>query len=238
MNSIAKTFTKYEDQDWTQEGGLGLQRPVVEMLKFIEQLKCREVMSLPKKKKEMAIKYMSLFTPTSIGCFDCDDTQVIIKHLADKLYSFLENGTFQTLKATHQILFCDFLLNGKGVFMMLFVRALELALWKGVDDGEYDSSLYQSLHTDGIEYEFKFNTGGGQFTVDLFFQWKIKKTRIEKKGIDKAFEACGGCKKLCLNVGVNPIMLKCGRCKQVRYCNKECQTADWKEHKKNCKKAE
>lgn len=30
-------------------------------------------------------------------------------------------------------------------------------------------------------------------------------------------------------------LLKCGRCKYVRYCGKECQTADWGQHKKHCK---
>jgi MYND finger len=28
---------------------------------------------------------------------------------------------------------------------------------------------------------------------------------------------------------------KCARCKAVRYCSKECQTAAWKAHKKECK---
>lgn len=29
---------------------------------------------------------------------------------------------------------------------------------------------------------------------------------------------------------------KCGRCKNVYYCSRECQRKDWKSHKKNCKK--
>ena len=31
-------------------------------------------------------------------------------------------------------------------------------------------------------------------------------------------------------------LLRCGRCQAVRYCSVECQRADWKEHKKVCKK--
>ncbi len=28
---------------------------------------------------------------------------------------------------------------------------------------------------------------------------------------------------------------KCGRCKKIRYCSKECQKKHWTEHKKTCK---
>lgn len=26
----------------------------------------------------------------------------------------------------------------------------------------------------------------------------------------------------------------CGACRRVRYCSKECQAADWRDHKTNC----
>lgn len=35
----------------------------------------------------------------------------------------------------------------------------------------------------------------------------------------------------CASVGK---MLRCAKCKIARYCGRECQLADWKEHKKNC----
>ena len=36
----------------------------------------------------------------------------------------------------------------------------------------------------------------------------------------------------CLEAGTQ----RCSRCKQTNYCSKECQRADWKKHKKQCKK--
>ena len=37
-------------------------------------------------------------------------------------------------------------------------------------------------------------------------------------------------KEGCHNVGSR----RCSRCKVARYCSKECQTAAWKQHKKQC----
>ncbi|KAJ7623509.1 hypothetical protein FB45DRAFT_1089047 [Roridomyces roridus] len=41
--------------------------------------------------------------------------------------------------------------------------------------------------------------------------------------------ACAACGKSNVN------LRKCGRCKEVEYCSKECQTGHWKTHKKGCK---
>jgi hypothetical protein len=30
-------------------------------------------------------------------------------------------------------------------------------------------------------------------------------------------------------------MLRCSKCKSVRYCSRECQRSDWKQHKERCK---
>ena len=49
-------------------------------------------------------------------------------------------------------------------------------------------------------------------------------------------KVCGACNK---GYGLNPVFpeggKKCARCKQVHYCNRECQRAHWKTHKPNCK---
>lgn len=40
---------------------------------------------------------------------------------------------------------------------------------------------------------------------------------------------CGSC-----GAALSKTPASCGRCKQVRYCGKECQTNDWKRHKAGC----
>ncbi|KAK5713251.1 hypothetical protein LTR15_011614 [Elasticomyces elasticus] len=41
-------------------------------------------------------------------------------------------------------------------------------------------------------------------------------------------QVCGIC-------GKGGILFKCGRCKHIYYCSKQCQTEDWKFHKKLCR---
>jgi len=38
----------------------------------------------------------------------------------------------------------------------------------------------------------------------------------------------------CCAASLSKNAASCGRCKQVRYCSKECQTKDWKRHKQGC----
>jgi hypothetical protein len=42
---------------------------------------------------------------------------------------------------------------------------------------------------------------------------------------------CGACKR---PPALGEKLLKCGRCRAVTYCNKECQKADWSQHKAAC----
>lgn len=48
--------------------------------------------------------------------------------------------------------------------------------------------------------------------------------------IASATDVCQSCKK----GGAAVTLSRCSRCKAAWYCSRECQTADWKEHKKSC----
>ncbi len=42
-------------------------------------------------------------------------------------------------------------------------------------------------------------------------------------------------KKICASCGAKSCTFKCAKCKSVSYCNRECQAADWPNHKRVCK---
>ncbi len=65
---------------------------------------------------------------------------------------------------------------------------------------------------------------------------KIKRL-LKKCGYKKIItsEFCDYCQKVVYKEGENRIKL-CSICKSGYYCSKECQTRDWKIHKKECKK--
>ncbi|RPA86619.1 hypothetical protein BJ508DRAFT_321741 [Ascobolus immersus RN42] len=50
--------------------------------------------------------------------------------------------------------------------------------------------------------------------------------------LGKQSNACSSCKT---RVADTKVLSGCGRCKVTRYCNKECQTADWDKHKLECR---
>mmetsp|Transcript_19975 Transcript_19975/g.49097 ORF Transcript_19975/g.49097 Transcript_19975/m.49097 type:complete len:366 (+) Transcript_19975:78-1175(+) len=47
-------------------------------------------------------------------------------------------------------------------------------------------------------------------------------------------QQCGHCGKSGTSKEFQLSLLLCSRCRLTRYCSKECQRADWKEHKKTC----
>ncbi|KAL9182977.1 hypothetical protein ACHAXT_004256 [Thalassiosira profunda] len=58
------------------------------------------------------------------------------------------------------------------------------------------------------------------------------------------FKVCRKCSKAEIPAEVDGMLempqqslLRCARCQTVYYCSKECQASDWKEHKKQCRKA-
>src|SRR5436305_13498948 len=56
-------------------------------------------------------------------------------------------------------------------------------------------------------------------------------TSLQNK--EQRCNACGSDKKKASN-GTSEALLTCTRCKTAKYCCKECQKADWKEHKAVC----
>lgn len=67
--------------------------------------------------------------------------------------------------------------------------------------------------------------------------------RIFGRGLNEAFEdkpnlnICGGpgCAKYAHELGEDSLRV-CSRCKEMAYCTRECQAADWPYHKKTCGK--
>jgi uncharacterized C2H2 Zn-finger protein len=57
--------------------------------------------------------------------------------------------------------------------------------------------------------------------------------RLSNNNDTKSIKICRHCKKIETRDGRK--LMKCQRCKVAYYCNKECQAADWKSHKKLCK---
>ena len=77
---------------------------------------------------------------------------------------------------------------------------------------------------------------------DLVDGWSISILQPITKEAEKVpavIEACGKCGKQGVeDSGSSTTLLTCARCKVQKYCSKECQLADWKQHKKICKAPE
>ena len=61
---------------------------------------------------------------------------------------------------------------------------------------------------------------------------KAEAVKEEKRQLKRAARVCQNCGK-----EAGKSWKKCSICRLGRYCSEECQRADWKEHKKSCKKA-
>lgn len=61
-----------------------------------------------------------------------------------------------------------------------------------------------------------------------------KLTKIEEKTIGKMMKHLI-IKNVCCNYcGIIINLKQCSKCKKVRYCGRDCQLKDWKDHKKDC----
>lgn len=56
--------------------------------------------------------------------------------------------------------------------------------------------------------------------------------QMDTKGETKFIHRCNNCKKF---ENLNETYKHCSRCKKVFYCSRDCQVADWKNHKLSCK---
>jgi hypothetical protein len=54
-------------------------------------------------------------------------------------------------------------------------------------------------------------------------------------GVSELSSTCAVCNSTSTLNGTP--LSKCGRCKIVEYCGKDCQVKDWPKHKENCKKS-
>jgi hypothetical protein len=62
--------------------------------------------------------------------------------------------------------------------------------------------------------------------------------RLSNDGYDSECRVAGKCCRLCdtAEAQMNGVkLMECRRCKVTYYCNKECQAADWQDHKESCK---
>lgn len=79
--------------------------------------------------------------------------------------------------------------------------------------------------------------------VEDCFHWdrnrRIAATVSDKeKGLKcETATTCHACGKLRLTENRSVKLLRCGRCRKVKYCSTECQKSDWKQHQKICSKA-
>jgi hypothetical protein len=65
-----------------------------------------------------------------------------------------------------------------------------------------------------------------------FRAW-VKSHADERQANNMVMSMMRSC-NVCRNYGLT--LFKCGGCRSVYYCSRECQHKDWKEHKKSCKK--
>ena len=95
------------------------------------------------------------------------------------------------------------------------------------DDSDYsDSDSEKSFGCSGCNYEWKAGYKYGYKTA----MKEISKYTDEVKDDAPSAPRCATC-----NMS-HESLKKCGGCKMVRYCSNQCQTDDWREHKKVCRR--
>ena len=149
-------------------------------------------------------------------------TQIVLGPLMNSRAEYLKE-TKRLLKALAESRPCppEVIVN---IITSYFIRRLESGDIASVGELLFACGLkHPDLEWDSVSLKKHFMTT---------FTWTTETTWDTTTTTEDATTMCMKCKKTDL---VNKMMM-CGACKSVSYCSKECQKADWKHHKKQCKK--
>jgi hypothetical protein len=102
----------------------------------------------------------------------------------------------------------------------------------GTGDKRLAEALEQRLRSAGVREELCTIRVGDQEAMRIEQEeWEGLLAALKEKSM--AGPRCSNCKKGSMDRGQK--LLLCGRCKKSQYCSKDCQKADWKSHKPDCK---
>jgi hypothetical protein len=113
----------------------------------------------------------------------------------------------------------------------MFLHLLQRDGGKGADVMETIMTTSRGASRENMEAVRKTKTRDGmvKYLAEAIPCSCLDEERKEAKARPK-MSTCEFCRKEETKVK----LFRCSRCKFVRYCSKECQTADWKKHKHAC----
>lgn len=141
------------------------------------------------------------------------------------VYAFIERGT---------LLFgVEEYLNGQPISARWMTETAymrdHLTLWRAYDmEPNREFNVGEGLRSEGGEH-----LSGSNRLVERDGTPKMDNIRTACPASDP--NKCGGCDAATKPDGGE--LMRCARCKQTKYCSKECQTGDWGAHKAACKEA-
>lgn len=103
--------------------------------------------------------------------------------------------------------------------------------------------LLRSIYTKiPVSPKYAMPLGDSGFRRPMRDQFEIALAHYKNEGTPYNFDASRCENKPCSKdkdeLDEGRTLKKCGKCKEVVYCSKECQAADWSKHKKGCKTPE